>query len=189
MRQPKQTHVAKSGGEERFVRKIPKLGSSWSVVRDVRERNMFWFFSQGGCSAKLTRTSSGCSTAGSRGLCSRDVLESEAGLRWDLSERQSSGTQFSFGWCCGSIVPFPQTDLLQGLPPTCHYSLSHKQGLAHPQCSPRLLPSFFVSICLERRCRLGRRYENLFNTLLPPPQTLAWEQVPSVFSHMFLLSI
>ena len=95
---------------------------------------------------------------GSRALFSRDVLESEAGQGWDISEEQSSGDGLALAGAVGakSIVPFPQAGLLQGLPPPCHYSLSPRQELAHPQLSPRLLPSFFVSTRLETRCCLGR---------------------------------
>lgn len=46
---------------------------------------------------------------------------------------------FSFRWCCGSKEHHAQGGLLQGLPPTCRFSLSSRQELARPQHSPWLL--------------------------------------------------
>lgn len=43
---------------------------------------------------------------------------------------------FSFRWCCGSKEHHAQGGLLQGLPPTCQFSLFPRQELAHPQHSP-----------------------------------------------------
>lgn len=80
---------------------------------------------------------SGYSTVGHRAVGSRDVLEEEAWLGWDLSEEQSSGGGLALGGAVEAKSIMHR--LLQGLPPTCHLSLSSRQELAHPQHSPWLL--------------------------------------------------
>lgn len=110
-------------------------------MTDVRERNTVWFCSWGA----VLPSSPGQGLVTARrvaGLFAPEMFW-RLKLGWDLPEEQSSGDGLALGGAVGakSVVLFPQAGLLQVLSPTCHYPLSPRQDLAHPQCSPRLLPA------------------------------------------------
>lgn len=110
MRRPKKTHVANAG--EKKGLQDPRLGSSRSVVTEVREKNVVWFCSQGA----VLPSSPG------QGLVTAELFAPEmfwrANLGWGGIYEWSSGDGLALGGAVGpkSIVPFLQVGLLQGLP-------------------------------------------------------------------------
>lgn len=137
--------------ERRKACKIPRLGSSWSVVMDARGRSVAWFGSWG----SVLRSSPGQSMA-TAGLFAPGMFW-RVKPGWGGIYEQSPGDGLALGGAerAKSIIPFHSLIYCRAFPPACHYSFSPRQNFAHAQLRPWFLPSFFVSVHLERRCCLG----------------------------------
>lgn len=142
----------------------------------------------GGCSAKLTSTRSGYSTAGT-GLFAPEMFW-RVKLGWGGICEQSSGGGLALGGAVGakSIMPFPQFGLFQGFPPPCHYSMSPRQNLGHSQLQPLASPQLLCLSPPEEERLLGTELMGapVQHPATPTTNPLAQEQVPSMFSYMFL---
>lgn len=116
VRWPKQTHVANTGGEERFVRSINWV--ALSMLWWIPGRETWSGFAARGLFCQAHQHKVWLQHGRYRAICSRDVLESEAGLGWDLWAVLRGW--FSSGWCCGSKEhhALPTVWFISGLPPT-----------------------------------------------------------------------
>lgn len=123
---------------------------------------------------------SGYSTVGHRAVGSRDVSEEEAWLGWDLSEEQSSGGGLALGGAVEAKSIMHRVGYCKVSPQLAVFPCLPDKSLRVPSTAL----GFFISICLERRCHLGWScWGHLFRVC-----TLAWDQVPTVFSCMFVRS-